>query len=62
MDEETTIEDMKDMDMSAFFIILMLMFMDEKDRDELIEKFNNEGSDAVTDELNQIELEAMELD
>lgn len=51
-------EEIKDLDWSAV-MMLFLMLMNEEDREKLIEKFE---SDAVTEELNQIELEAMELD
>lgn len=51
-------EEIKDLDWGAV-MMLFLMLMNEEDREKLIEKFE---SDAVIDELNQIELEAMELD
>lgn len=51
-------EEAEKLDWSAV-MMLFLMLMNEEDREKLIEKFE---SDAVTEELNQIELEAMELD
>ena len=51
-------EEMKELDWRAV-MMLCLILMNKKDRKKLIMKSE---SDAVTEELNQIELEAMELD
>lgn len=51
-------EEMKELDWGTI-MMLFLMLMNEEDREKLIEKFE---SDAITEELNQIELEAKELD